>query len=347
TGSGPGAADTTECLYYYMNYELERTNRSGVERCHGDPDKCLHCYASWMNESGAVELVKMGCWLDDINCYDRSSYIVPRFFFCCCEGNFCNKNFTHLPEVTETRTNAPLASVRLLTATVSFLLSAALLSVALLATVWTHRHRKPPYGQVDSWLSHNTIPPPAALPLGLKPLQLLEVKARGCFGCIWKAQILNDYVAVKIFPIQVQISQQIDQSNIVFALLTPPHLPLGTESGLIAERGTSLWRSLWHIQLVGDPGGSLSDFLKGNVLGWSKLCHVSESMAHGLAYLHEDVPPQKGIEAKPAIAHRDFKSKNILLRLDLTVVITDFGLAICFEPGNPPGVSHGQVSHSN
>nr|XP_020481142.1 activin receptor type-2B-like [Monopterus albus] len=224
-----------------MNYELERTNRSGVERCHGDPDKCLHCYASWMNESGAVELVKMGCWLDDINCYDRSSYMqysrsVPRFFFCCCEGNFCNKNFTHLPEVTETRTNAPLASVRLLTATVSFLLSAALLSVALLATVWTHRHRKPPYGQ-------NTIPPPAALPLGLKPLQLLEVKARGCFGCIWKAQILNDYVAVKIFPIQ----------------------------------------------------GSLSDFLKGNVLGWSKLCHVSESMAHGLAYLHEDVPPQKGI----------------------------------------------------
>uniref|UniRef100_A0A3Q3JW04 receptor protein serine/threonine kinase n=1 Tax=Monopterus albus TaxID=43700 RepID=A0A3Q3JW04_MONAL len=268
--------------YYYMNYELERTNRSGVERCHGDPDKCLHCYASWMNESGAVELVKMGCWLDDINCYDRSSYIVPRFFFCCCEGNFCNKNFTHLPEVTETPPCFPL------------------------------------------FVLQNTIPPPAALPLGLKPLQLLEVKARGCFGCIWKAQILNDYVAVKIFPIQVQISQQIDQSNIV-----------GCRDVILNENQSN--PSLCLLQ------GSLSDFLKGNVLGWSKLCHVSESMAHGLAYLHEDVPPQKGIEAKPAIAHRDFKSKNILLRLDLTVVITDFGLAICFEPGNPPGVSHGQV----
>lgn len=39
--------------------------------------------------------------------------------------------------------------------------------------------------------------------MGLKPLQLLEIKARGRFGCVWKAQLLNEYVAVKIFPIQV------------------------------------------------------------------------------------------------------------------------------------------------
>lgn len=44
--------------------------------------------------------------------------------------------------------------------------------------------------------------PPSPL-MGHKPLQLIEVKARGRFGCVWKAQLLNDYVAVKIFPIQV------------------------------------------------------------------------------------------------------------------------------------------------
>lgn len=44
--------------------------------------------------------------------------------------------------------------------------------------------------------------PPSPI-LGQKPLQLLEIKARGRFGCVWKAQLLNDYVAVKIFPIQV------------------------------------------------------------------------------------------------------------------------------------------------
>lgn len=50
--------------------------------------------------------------------------------------------------------------------------------------------------------------------------------------------------------------------------------------------------------------GSLSDFLKGNVIGWSELCHIAETTARGLAYLHEDVPRQKGEGPKPAIAHR-------------------------------------------
>uniref|UniRef100_A0A3Q2P315 Serine/threonine-protein kinase receptor n=1 Tax=Fundulus heteroclitus TaxID=8078 RepID=A0A3Q2P315_FUNHE len=40
---------------------------------------------------------------------------------------------------------------------------------------------------------------------------------------------------------------------------------------------------------------------------------------------------------------RDFKSKNIILRSDLTAVIADFGLAVCFQPGEPPGETHGQV----
>lgn len=46
------------------------------------------------------------------------------------------------------------------------------------------------------------LPPPSPL-VGLKPLQLLEIKARGRFGCVWKAQLMNEYVAVKVFPIQV------------------------------------------------------------------------------------------------------------------------------------------------
>lgn len=43
--------------------------------------------------------------------------------------------------------------------------------------------------------------------------------------------------------------------------------------------------------------------------------------------------------------HRDFKSKNVLLKNDLTAVLADFGLAVRFEPGKPPGDTHGQVMH--
>lgn len=70
-GLSHGEGDTRECLYYNVNFEIEKTNQSGVERCEDDKDKRSHCYASWRNNSGSIELVKKGCWLDDFNCYDR------------------------------------------------------------------------------------------------------------------------------------------------------------------------------------------------------------------------------------------------------------------------------------
>lgn len=64
------------------------------------------------------------------------------------------------------------------------------------------------------------------------------------------------------------------------------------------------WTGLKSYKLTLSLQGSLTDFLKANVVRWSELCHVAESMARGLAYLHEDIPRQKGDGPKPAIAHR-------------------------------------------
>lgn len=63
----------------------------------------------------------------------------------------------------------------------------------------------------------------------------------------------------------------------------------------------------------------------------------------GLAYLHDDVSLTR-CQSKPAVAHRDFKSKNVLLKEDLTACIADFGLALKFEPGKSPGETHGLVN---
>ena len=43
---------------------------------------------------------------------------------------------------------------------------------------------------------------PSEVSLNLDKVQLIELRARGRFGCVWKAQLLTDYVAVKIFPLQ-------------------------------------------------------------------------------------------------------------------------------------------------
>ncbi|XP_049726736.1 activin receptor type-2B isoform X2 [Elephas maximus indicus] len=334
-GSGRGEAETRECIYYNANWELERTNQSGLERCEGEQDKRLHCYASWRNSSGTIELVKKGCWLDDFNCYDRQECVAteenPQVYFCCCEGNFCNERFTHLPEA-----GGPEAPT-LLTVLAYSLLPIGGLSLIVLLAFWMYRHRKPPYGHVD--IHEDPGPPPPSPLVGLKPLQLLEIKARGRFGCVWKAQLMNDFVAVKIFPLQDKQSWQSERE--IFS--TPGMKHENLLQFIAAEkRGSNLDMELWLITAFHDKG-SLTDYLKGNIITWNELCHVAETMSRGLSYLHEDVPWCRGEGHKPSIAHRDFKSKNVLLKSDLTAVLADFGLAVRFEPGKPPGDTHGQV----
>lgn len=62
-------------------------------------------------------------------------------------------------------------------------------------------------------------------------------------------------------------------------------------------------------------------------------------------HLHEEIPANKADGYKPAVAHRDFKSKNVLLKADMSACIADFGLALVFHPGKPCGDTHGQVIH--
>lgn len=83
--------------------------------------------------------------------------------------------------------------------------------------------------------------------------------------------------------------------------------------------------------------------MQANLVTWAELCIIGESMARGLMYLHEEQPATKCEALKPSIAHRDFKSKNVLLKNDLTACIADFGLALVFHPGQSTGDTHGQV----
>ncbi|KAM8749863.1 activin receptor type-2A-like [Acanthopagrus schlegelii] len=68
------------------------------------------------------------------------------------------------------------------------------------------------------------------------------------------------------------------------------------------KRGSNMDMELWLITTYHEKG-SLTDYLKANVLSWSELCLIAQSMSRGLAYLHEDIPGHKDGH-KPAIAHR-------------------------------------------
>ncbi|XP_073503324.1 activin receptor type-2A isoform X1 [Phyllobates terribilis] len=351
SGAILGRSETQECIFYNASWEKDKTNHSGIERCLGDLDKRRHCFATWKNNSGSIEILKQGCWLDDINCYDSVDCIerkeTPDVFFCCCEGNLCNERFFHSPEMEVTHpTLHPVPPKPPLFNTLLYTLVPIMgFAVIILISFWMYRHHKLAYPPVLVPTQHafhimieDPGPPPPSPLLGLKPLQLLEVKARGRFGCVWKAQLLNELVAVKIFPIQDKLSWQNEYE--VYSLPGMKHENILQFIGA-EKRGTNLDTDLWLISAFHDKG-SLTDFLKANVVTWNELYNIAETMARGLAYLHEDIPGLKDGH-KPAIAHRDIKSKNILLKNNLTACIADFGLALKFEAGKSAGDTHGQV----
>ncbi|KAF6020888.1 ACVR2B [Bugula neritina] len=97
------------------------------------------------------------------------------------------------------------------------------------------------------------------------------------------------------------------------------------------QNGSGNDLTLWLV-LEYYPNGSIYDYLKGNVLTWPVMLKLAHSMMNGLAYLHDEVALPGG--ERRSLAHRDIKSKNIMIKNDMTAAIADFGLALCFKDGN-------------
>ena len=216
------------------------------------------------------------------------------------------------------------------------------LSVIIVLMFWFYRRHKSAY--------HESLPHAEPTPISevapSTPLlnhfmvQLLEVKARGRFGCVWKAQLGNDIVAVKIFPLQDKQSYYTERD-----FYTLPQM--STHENILHfigadRRGEGINTELWLLSEYHEYG-SLYDYLKANVVSWQELLKIGQDITSGLAFLHEETPATKTEAAKPAVVHRDLKSKNILLKKDLTACIGDFGLALQFEPHTSIGDTHGQV----
>nr|XP_020473617.1 activin receptor type-2A-like isoform X2 [Monopterus albus] len=352
SGAILGRSGSQKCVHYNYSPSFSSSsvldgqqNISAVVTCSGEKDKRLHCFATWKNVSGVVQVVKQGCWLDDINCYNRTECVekkdAPEVFFCCCEGSLCNTKFFYSPDSSQSQiptTNKPVTPrPPVLTTLMYSLVPIMAITAIVLLSFWMYRHHKLAYPPVLV-PTQDPGPQPPSLVLGQKPLQLLEVKAKGRFGCVWKAQLLSEYVAVKIFPIQDKQSWQNEYE--IYNMKGMRHDNLLQFIGA-EKRQSNMDMELWLITAYHERG-SLTDYLKANVLSWSELCLIAQYVSRGLAYLHEDIPGHKDGH-KPAIAHRDFKSKNILLKSNLIPCIADFGLALRFEAGRSPGDTHGQV----
>ncbi|KAM9354770.1 activin receptor type-1 [Pholidichthys leucotaenia] len=171
-----------------------------------------------------------------------------------------------------------------------------------------------------------------------RQISLVECVGKGRYGEVWRGQWQGENVAVKIFSSRDEKSW-FRETEIYNTVLLRHENILGFMASDMTSRNSST--QLWLITHYYE-NGSLYDYLQRVAVETSEGLAMAASIACGVVHLHIEI---FGIEGKPAIAHRDLKSKNILVTKELRCCIADLGLAVThsqatnlLDVGNNPKV---------
>lgn len=172
--------------------------------------------------------------------------------------------------------------------------------------------------------SSSSTPPPTA--------KLLKMIGRGRFSAVWKAELSNRIVAAKVFTYHNRHSWENERR--LYCLESTSHpsiLPyLGSETrGVGHDTQMIIFTPLCEL-------GSLSQFLQTSPpLSWTRMCRVVRGVVGGVVHLHSEcwMGGDGRVAQKYAIAHRDIKSANVLMRSEEgDCVVGDLGLALVLDP---------------
>ncbi|KAL4703659.1 hypothetical protein ACJJTC_016203 [Scirpophaga incertulas] len=154
-----------------------------------------------------------------------------------------------------------------------------------------------------------------------KQIQMVHSVGKGRYGEVWLARWRGERVAVKVF-FTTEEASWFRETEIYQTVLMRHENILGFIAADI--KGTGSWTQMLLITDYHE-NGSLYDYLRAVALDETSLAIMAHSFLSGLAHLHMDIFGTKG---KPAIAHRDLKSKNVLVKRDGQCALADFGLAV-------------------
>lgn len=155
-----------------------------------------------------------------------------------------------------------------------------------------------------------------------REIHLLKCIGNGRFGNVWLGIRQGENVAVKIFFSRDEASWKREIEIYSTVIMRHENILGFFGADVTSENGfTQLWLVTDYCEL-----GSLYDYLYTNtVKDVYQMLSLMKSIIFGISHLHTEVI---GTLGKPAIAHRDIKSKNILMKSNFSCCIADFGLAV-------------------
>ncbi|XP_076822288.1 activin receptor type-1-like isoform X2 [Clavelina lepadiformis] len=334
-------------LFYCLCEQSEAVTNSDVSPC-DDQGLCnttVSCY-SYLNEAGetfrgcisAPQMVGFMCESD----------ILPML---CCTNNLCNEELNPtLPSSTDPPPSDS-NSMKIVAIIVSLFLAFFLLSAFVIYCIRRfHKKRMKELeeqreaGRLEGglrttqigdstladWMNSATSGSGSGLPFLVqrtmaRQINLINCIGKGRYGEVWKGSWQGEPVAVKVFASRDEQSWARETEIYNTVLLRHSNI-LGYIASDMTSRNseTQLWLVCYY-----HPHGSLYEFLQRKELDKHLMLQLCVTAASGIAHLHTDI---SGVCGKSAIAHRDIKSKNILVKDDLTCCIADLGLAVTHNP---------------
>eukprot|EP00062_Callorhinchus_milii_P023512 gi/632982430/ref/XP_007908132.1/ PREDICTED: activin receptor type-1-like [Callorhinchus milii] len=160
-----------------------------------------------------------------------------------------------------------------------------------------------------------------------RQVSLMECVGKGRYGEVWRGTWHGENVAVKIFSSRDEQSW-FRETEIYNSVMLRHENILSFIASDMTSRNSST--QLWLITHYHE-NGSLYDYLQCNAVEPEMCLQLALSIIRGLVHLHVEIV---GTQGKAAIAHRDLKSRNILIKRNKQCCIADLGLAVIHSQSN-------------
>jgi len=141
---------------------------------------------------------------------------------------------------------------------------------------------------------------------------LIEIVGKGAFGNVWKAMDKRtcEVVAIKIINLE---NIECDMEDIQGEIKALQQCECNNVTRYFRSyvKDTNLWLVMEYV-----GGGTVRDLLKPHPIEEKYIAIVCNEVLKGLDYLHSE-----------GLIHRDIKAENLLVNLDGTVKLSDFGVS--------------------